>query len=109
MTNESTSFRNRAAIPWPVFEAGLWIRAGISGAAVALVSPAMAFNGEVSPMTGAIALAAGALVAVFAYRRTRKLLGADVASPVDAVSSMRGVTQKPIHDSRVRSASVHAA
>jgi hypothetical protein len=83
MALEIPPVRVRGAIPWPVFESGLWMRAGIAGAAVAVAAPALAFTGEASPLAALVALVAGACVAVFSYRRTRKLLGADEGGAIE--------------------------
>ncbi len=81
MGNESNVAGAPGALPWSVVESGLWMRAGIAGAGVALVAPALVAGGEASLAGGAAAFAAGAALAVFSYRRTRGLLGMDRETP----------------------------
>ena len=68
-------------LTWALVEVGLWIRLGISGAAVAVATPLMAVAGEIPWTSGLLFLAFGSALAVFAWRRTRVLLGEDVAAP----------------------------
>jgi hypothetical protein len=64
-------------VSWPLLKASLWMRAGIGGAGTALVAPALIATGEATPATGVLALAAGAALAAWAWRRTMRLLGED--------------------------------
>ena len=86
MGNELNVAGAPGALPWSVFESGLWLRAGIAGAGAALVAPALVAGGEASLAGGAAAFAAGAALAVFSYRRTRGLLGMDRVCNVEARS-----------------------
>jgi hypothetical protein len=65
-------------VTWALVEVGLWMRLGISGAAVAVAAPLMAVAGEVPWTTGVLSLAFGSALALFAWRRTNVLLGGDV-------------------------------
>lgn len=57
-------------------EIGLWIRLGLSGGMMAAASPFLVLAGDVPVGGAALACAAGTALAMFAWRRTKKLLGA---------------------------------
>jgi len=83
MARESIPGTAPGALPWSVFESGLWMRAGVAGAGMALIAPGLVAGGEASPMVGFVAFVAGAALAVFAYRRVRRLLGMGGETSVD--------------------------
>jgi hypothetical protein len=74
---ESPSPHVRPHVSWPLLKASLWMRAGIGGAGAALVAPALIATGEATPAAGVLALAGGAVVAAWAWHRTKRLLGDD--------------------------------
>ena len=74
---ESPSPAVRPHVSWPLLKASLWMRAGIGGAGTALVAPALIATGEATPAAGVLALAGGAALAAWAWRRTMRLLGDD--------------------------------
>jgi len=98
MADESNVARAPGALPWSVFESGLWMRTGIAGASVALLAPALVASGEASLAGGAAAFAAGAGLAMFSYRRIRRLLGMDRETPVGVRPASGTESAPPRHD-----------
>ena len=87
MSSRTPSAPDRGPLSWSLVAAGLWIRAGIAGAGVAVVSPALVATGEASFPVAALLMAAGAALAWLAWHRTHVLLGDD-----EAVPSARGTS-----------------
>ena len=90
----STRHITPGSVSWPLVEAGFWMRAGFAGAATALIAPALLVGGDVVPTTAAALVAGGVALAVFAYRRTRRVL--DAADAPARRATPRAAGAKPI-------------